>query len=103
MIEPSAWQSNSVFASFYLSDHQHALAGLRSLGPFRAAGGPIGLFSPLSALLWVGRGGGGGEGGEGENTSPFQSIYIFGCNDCFFLFSQLYCPLYCHCISNYQF
>ena len=51
MIEPSTWQSNSVFASFSLSGHQHALAGLRSLGPFRAAGGRIGLFSPLSTLV----------------------------------------------------
>ena len=56
MIEPSTWQSSSVFASFYLRDHQHALAGLRSLGPFLAAGGQIGLFSPLSILV-----GGGGE------------------------------------------
>ena len=56
MIEPSPWQSNSVFASFYLSDHQHALAGLRSLGPFRAAGGRIGLFSPLSTLVGAGAG-----------------------------------------------
>ena len=46
-------------ASFYLCDRQHALAGLRSLRPFLAAGGRLRLFSPLSTL-----GGGGGGGGE---------------------------------------
>ena len=41
MLEPSTWHSNSVFASFYLKDLQHELAGLRSLRPFMAAGGRI--------------------------------------------------------------
>ena len=77
MIEPATWPSNSVFASFYLSDHQHVLTGFRSLGPFQAAGGRIGLFSPLSTLV------------GGENTSPFQSIYIFCCDDCFYFLSGI--------------
>ena len=84
MIEPSTWYSNSVFASFYLCDRQHALAGLRSLGPFLAAGGQIGLFSPLSTL--VGRGGG---GGWRENISSFQSIYIFYCSNCFYFLNRI--------------
>ena len=60
MIEPSTWQSNSVFASFYLCVLQHTLAGLHSLGPFLAAGGRIGLFSPLATLV----------GGGGEYNNP---------------------------------
>ena len=74
MLELSTWPSYLVFASFYLCDRQQALAGLRSLRPFLAAGGRIRLFSPLSTL----EGGGGG-----GNISPFQSIYIFYCNNCF--------------------
>ena len=91
MLEPSPWQSNSVFASFYLCDHQHALAGLRSLHPFLAAGGRIGLFSPLST-----RGGGGGEQIL-VHSNPFTYFIVM------FLFSHLYCPLYCDCLSSYQF
>ena len=72
MLEPSTWQSNSVFASFYLCDHQHALASLRSLCLFLAAGGRIGLFSPLSTLE------GGGGGGEKilVHSNPFTYFII---------------------------
>ena len=42
VLESATWRSNSVFASFYLRDLQHEFNGLRSLGPFVAAGEPIG-------------------------------------------------------------
>ena len=38
VLESATWRSNSVFASFYLRDLQHEFDGLRSLGPFMAAG-----------------------------------------------------------------
>ena len=36
--EAATWRSNSVFASFYLNDVSYVFEGLRSLGPFVAAG-----------------------------------------------------------------
>ena len=42
VLESATWRSNSVFASFYLRDLQHEFDGLRSLGPFVAAGEWIG-------------------------------------------------------------
>ena len=40
VLESATWRSNSVFISFYLRD-QHEFEGLRSLGPFVAAGSRI--------------------------------------------------------------
>ena len=37
----TSWRSNSVFASFYLRDIQYIFEGMRSLGPFVAAGAVI--------------------------------------------------------------
>ena len=42
VLESATWHSNSVFTSFYLRDLQHEFDGLRSLGPFVAAGDRIG-------------------------------------------------------------
>ena len=38
VLEAATWKSNSVFASFYLNDVSYVFEGLRSLGPFIAAG-----------------------------------------------------------------
>ena len=38
MLEAATWRSNSVFASFYFRDISYVFEGLRSLGPFVAAG-----------------------------------------------------------------
>ena len=57
VLESATWCSNSVFASFYLRDFQHEFDGLRSLGPFVAAGERIGELSPLSTLKGWGGGG----------------------------------------------
>ena len=42
VLESATWRSNSVFVSFYLRDLQHEFDGIRSLGPFVAAGSRIG-------------------------------------------------------------
>ena len=42
VLESATWRSNSVFVSFYLCDIQHEIDGIRSLGPFVAAGSRIG-------------------------------------------------------------
>ena len=42
VLESATWRSSSVFASFYIRGLQHELDGLRSLGPFVAAGGQMG-------------------------------------------------------------
>ena len=41
VLDAATWSSSSVFTSFYLSDLQHEFQGLRSLGPFVAAGSRI--------------------------------------------------------------
>ena len=38
ILEAASWRSNSVFTSFYFKDLQFVYEGLRSLGPFVAAG-----------------------------------------------------------------
>ena len=38
VLEAATWRSNSVFASFYFRDISFVFQGLRSLGPFVAAG-----------------------------------------------------------------
>ena len=38
VLKAATWRSNSVFASFYLKDVSYLFEGLRSLGPFVAAG-----------------------------------------------------------------
>ena len=38
VLESATWSSSSVFSSFYLHDIQHEYDGIRSLGPFVAAG-----------------------------------------------------------------
>ena len=38
VLESATWSSSSVFSSFYLCDIQHEYDGIRSLGPFVAAG-----------------------------------------------------------------
>ena len=38
VLEAATWKSNSVFASFYLNGVSYVFEGLRSLGPFVAAG-----------------------------------------------------------------
>ena len=38
VLAAATWSSSSVFTSFYLRDLQHEFQGLRSLGPFVAAG-----------------------------------------------------------------
>ena len=41
VLDTATWSSISVFTSFYLRDLQHEFQGLRSLGPFVAAGSKI--------------------------------------------------------------
>ena len=41
VLESATWSSSSVFSSFYLRDIQHECDGIRSLGPFVAAGSRI--------------------------------------------------------------
>ena len=41
VLEAASWRSNSVFASFYLCDIQCFFKGMRSLGPFVAAGAVV--------------------------------------------------------------
>ena len=41
VLDAATWSSSSVFTSFYLRDLQHEFQGLRSLGPFVAAGSRI--------------------------------------------------------------
>ena len=63
VLESATWSSSSVFSSFYLHDIQHEYDGIRSLGPFVAAGSPHlfltcsgeggGATSSLSPLLRV--------------------------------------------------
>ena len=38
VLEAATWRSNSVFATFYFRDISYVFQGLRSLGPFVAAG-----------------------------------------------------------------
>ena len=38
VLESATWSSSSVFSSFYLRDIQHEYDGIRSMGPFVAAG-----------------------------------------------------------------
>ena len=38
VFEAASWRSNTVFTSFYLKDVQYIFKGVRSLGPFVAAG-----------------------------------------------------------------
>ena len=38
VLEATSWRSNTVFTSFYLKDVQYIFEGVRSLGPFVAAG-----------------------------------------------------------------
>ena len=42
VLEAASWRSNTVFTSFYLRDLQYVHEGVRSLGPFVAAGERIG-------------------------------------------------------------
>ena len=42
VLEAASWRSNTVFTSFYLRDLQFVFEGVRSLGPFVAAGESIG-------------------------------------------------------------
>ena len=42
VLEAASWKSNSVFTSFYFRDLQYVFEGVRSLGPFVAAGEHIG-------------------------------------------------------------
>ena len=41
VLEAATWRSNSVFASFYFKDISYCFEGLRSLGPFVAAGSVV--------------------------------------------------------------
>ena len=41
VLDAATWSSSLVFSSFYLCDLQHEFQGLRSLGPFVAAGSRI--------------------------------------------------------------
>ena len=38
VLEAASWRSNTVFTSFYLQHVQYIFEGVRSLGPFVAAG-----------------------------------------------------------------
>ena len=51
VLESATWSSSLVFSSFYLRDIQHEYDGIRSLGPFVAAGSRIEWPSPLPDLL----------------------------------------------------
>ena len=42
VLEAASWHSNTVFTSFYFKDMQYVFEGVRSLGPFVAAGERIG-------------------------------------------------------------
>ena len=42
VLEAASWKSNTVFTSFYLRNLQYVFEGVRSLGPFVAAGERIG-------------------------------------------------------------
>ena len=42
VLEAASWKSNTVFTSFYFRDLQYVFEGVRSLGPFVAAGEHIG-------------------------------------------------------------
>ena len=42
VLEAASWRSNTVFTSFYFKDIQYVFEGVRSLGPFVAAGERIG-------------------------------------------------------------
>ena len=42
VLEAASWRSNTVFTSFYLRDLQYVYEGVRSLGPFVAAGERLG-------------------------------------------------------------
>ena len=42
MLESASWRSDTVFTSFYLKDVQYLCEGVRSLGPYIAAGEQIG-------------------------------------------------------------
>ena len=42
VLEAASWKSNTVFPSFYLRNLQYIFEGVRSLGPFVAAGERIG-------------------------------------------------------------
>ena len=42
VLEAASWHSNTVFTSFYFKDTQYVFEGVRSLGPFVAAGERIG-------------------------------------------------------------
>ena len=42
VLEAASWRSNTVFTSFYFKDLQYVFEGVRSLGPFVAAGEHIG-------------------------------------------------------------
>ena len=41
VLEAASWRSNSVFASFNFRDISYVFQGLRSLGPFVAAGSVV--------------------------------------------------------------
>ena len=49
VLEATSWRLNSVFASFYLSDVQYVMEGLRSLGPIMAEGSVL----PYTFLFWL--------------------------------------------------
>ena len=42
VLEAASWKSNTVFTLFYFKDLQYVFEGVRSLGPFVAAGERIG-------------------------------------------------------------
>ena len=42
VLEAASWRSNTVFTLFYFNDLQYVFEGVRSLGPFVAAGERIG-------------------------------------------------------------
>ena len=52
VLESASWKSNYVFTSFYFKDLQYDFEGVRSLGPFVAAGERIGYPPTLPDLLW---------------------------------------------------
>ena len=51
VLDAASWRSNSVFTSFYFKDLQFVYEGLRSLGPFIAAGDQIGEISHFPYFL----------------------------------------------------
>ena len=52
VLEATTWKFNSVFASFYLNDVSYVCEGLRSLGPFVAAGQVV---APQQLFLFFAR------------------------------------------------